>query len=498
MCNSLHSGSPHGGDLLWQRFVLAVVVFFSFMPLLSSQEEDKQDEEDRQQEIDDAIDQLQDSSQVHLLDSKSRLSDVAIPLQISSMPKTNRPIIGLGDPFLGSGAISEGFDIGTGAIWNPSFYVFGTFRSAIQGYDNGQEFITEWANRLDLFGNLQLTQTERILIGFRPIDFRGQQFSGYAIGPDSIDGWEQGFNGRITTLFFEGDFGEIFPNLDSDDSGILDFGFALGRQPLVIQNGILIDDTVDGFGLVRNTLLPAGFANLRLTFFYAWNNIHRANRAADGGAELYALFTEADFGESFIDVDLVYVSAPADSGDAFYFAVSATQRLGHFNSTFRFLGSIPLEGDTPFTQGGFLLLAEISWTPTGTDDLYYINGFLGIDEYSSAARAPDVGGPLARTGILYTAQGLGRFGSALDSEPAESVGLSAGRQFFWDEFRSQIIVEVGGRIDTDGSNRGAAAIGLRYQRALGENLILQTDFHAALQERREPGYGIRMELTIKF
>jgi hypothetical protein len=145
-----------------------------------------------------------------------------------------------------------------------------------------------------------------------------------------------------------------------------------------------------------------------------------------------------------------------------------------------------------------LLFAELSWTPTGTEDLYYVNAFLGIDDFSSAARAPDRSGPLARTGILYAAQGLGRFGSALNAEPADSVGLSVGRQFFWNDFRDQLILEAGGRIRTVDDSPGAVAVGARYQHAMGANFILQVDLHATVRDERKPGYGIRMELLIKF
>ncbi|MEM7515613.1 MAG: hypothetical protein AAF368_01635 [Planctomycetota bacterium] len=87
------------------------------------------------------------------------------------------------DRFLSPGPIDEGIVLPTGATWRPSFLIFGNLRSAVQSYEGvGGERSTEWANRLDIFGNLYLSSTERFLIGFRPLDEEGV-FTGFAGGP---------------------------------------------------------------------------------------------------------------------------------------------------------------------------------------------------------------------------------------------------------------------------------------------------------------------------
>ena len=102
-------------------------------------------------------------------ESSSRLSDVAIGLQLADVPARPQPLLELGTPFLHPGGIGEGFVLPTGAVWQPSFLVFGTLRSSLLKLDRGADPF-EFANRLDLFGNLQLTGTERILVGLRPLD----------------------------------------------------------------------------------------------------------------------------------------------------------------------------------------------------------------------------------------------------------------------------------------------------------------------------------------
>ena len=84
----------------------------------------------------------------------------------------------------------------TGAVWAPALWVFGTLRSSLQTIDTGigdSERVTDWANRFDFFANLQLTATEKIVLGIRPLDKnRGGQFSGYRFEGEA-NGDDEGF-----------------------------------------------------------------------------------------------------------------------------------------------------------------------------------------------------------------------------------------------------------------------------------------------------------------
>jgi len=195
-------------------------------------------------------------------------------MPVEQMPTRPRPPIELGEPFLGTGTLWKGFTLPSGAVWQPQFLAFGEFRSAVQtrripNGAGGTTRFTEWANRLDLFGNLALSGSERLVFGFRNLDRNGA-FSGYIIesqNPVLEEGSVEEFNADIQSLFFEGELGEIFPNLSPNDSRSTDIGFAIGRQPLLFQEGMLINDSIDGIGLIRNTLLPKGTANFRITAF---------------------------------------------------------------------------------------------------------------------------------------------------------------------------------------------------------------------------------------
>ena len=175
----------------------------------------------------------------------SALGSEPIPMKTKEeLPSRTPPIIEIGPDFLGTGNIGPGIELPTGAVWQPALWVFGDLRTATQYFDNGpEEEVQEWVTRLELFFNVQLTATERLLFGVSPLR-RNANFTGYRRKPDGPNGFSE-FNFDTTALFFEGEFGEIFPNLDPDDTGSLDIGFSIGRQALFFQEGMMMDDTID-------------------------------------------------------------------------------------------------------------------------------------------------------------------------------------------------------------------------------------------------------------
>lgn len=427
----------------------------------------------------------------------SQISDESVAvIDPDSIPTRPRPLLELGNPFLGSGRLRPGFRVSGGAVWQPALLTFGTFRSAVQAFNDNDITVSEWANRLDLFTNLQLSGTERILFGLRPLDengvFSGEHFKG------SPTGSQEEFNHEIATLFFEGDLGELFPGTDPDDFGSLDWGFAVGRQPLLFQEGMLINDDLDGIGITRNTLLPRGGTDLQLTFFYAWDDVHRDDNLEDDGAELLAFFLSADYPKSTWNADFTWVFDTETETDGAYWGLSRVRRIGHWNSSVRVLGSHALDFETDAVSDGYLLMGEFSWTPPWTHDLLYMNVFWGIDRFSSAARGPATGGPLGRTGILYAAVGLGRYGAPLGNRADDSSGFSIGYQKFSHSTRRQAIFELGGRQSTEGLQNAALALGARYQQAYGKHIVLQLDGFGAIKESADDGWGSRLEMRVSF
>jgi hypothetical protein len=436
--------------------------------------------------------------------SESRLSDKPQPyLSDEDLPARTAPLLEIGDLFLGRGNLKPGFELPTGAVWQPRFWVYGSGRTSLQTFDQGRGGgqVSEWANRLDLFGNLQLTGTERVLIGVTPLH-RDAGFSGHTFEPDSREGTDNELNFRIRTLFFEGDIAELFPRWDYNDSTTNDIGFSIGRQAVVFQDGVLISDTIDAVGLTRNNVRFTGvpwLVNLRTTVLYAWDEIHRDDNTEDHDAQLFGLFNQIDTPFSTFNFDLVYVDSSSSSGDdVLTGAVDAVQRFGKLSTTFRVAGSYAPDLKTRTSNDGVLLFADVNWTPAYTFNIAYITAFAGFNDFTSAARDPLAGGPLGRTGLLFSGRGIGTYPSPMSNRGNDAYGAAIGYQILMDGLRRQLVLEAGVRKDDTDGGFDAAGIAARLQQAVGQRTVLTLEGFGTAQENNDDGYGLRSEILVKF
>ncbi len=410
-------------------------------------------------------------------ESNSRLSNKYTPLQLDDFPERPAPLLEIGQHFLGTGPIDQGFTIPGGAVWQPYLMVFGNIRTGVQTFESPASRLSEWANRIDLFANLYLTFTERIVAGIRPLD-RGGRFTSYTIDPKPANGKafnDRDINAEITTLFFEGDFGELFPFLDPSDRHGWDYGFSVGRQAISFQDGMLINDNLDAAGITKINWKIFSAINFRWTLLYAWKQVNRnglPGNALDEKGSLVGLFTESDYRHSTIAVDAVFVNANEAVGRGIYAGISTIQRWGGLNTTFRVLGSAPVGKMTETNTRGALAHSDISWTPRGSNNFVYLALFAGIGKFRSAARDPSVGGPLApQAGVLFAGVGLGQYGSALSNSADNMAGATIGYELFFDDTRQQLLFELGGRYSKDNFNQTAGAFGATYQIAVGRRLV---------------------------
>ncbi len=435
-------------------------------------------------------------------ESKSRISDEVVPYQAELAPE--RPLtIEAGPKFLGTGKIGSGFELPGGAVWQPQLLIWGTARTGVQAFDpegDSDTRVSDWSNRLDIFGEVEVSPTERIVVGWSVFRDEGQ-FSGCQFEPNEGDGCDTEFDPEPQAAFMEFNFGEVFPNLDPDETRALDIEFSGGRQPLLFQDGILINDVIDSVAITRNNINFGGTTNTRVTALGGFNDIHRADNRTDGQATLGALLIETDIPLSTINLDLVFVgSGNDDAGNSFHGGLSFIQRLGPFATLFRALVSQRFSGDTRATRNGGLFFTEINWVPTGTHDNLYLNAFVGINEFSSAARDPTTGGPLGRAGVLFAAVGLGGYGAPIGNRVNDSAGAAIGYQLFLNRNRTWLNFEVGGRkgwtsgVDGD----GAVAGGLAFQQALFQNFIFRVDSFIGHREDEDFGWGARCEWLVKF
>ena len=443
--------------------------------------------------------------------SSSRFSDKPAPMMDEKLFGRPRPLLEWGDKFLGTGNLQRGFNLPTGANWTPNLWVYGTYRTAVDTFDAGNDTrITEWANRLDLYANLQLSGTERILFGVRPLDENGLEYSGYRFEPRPGD-WENAMNFKPRTIFFEGEFGQIFPKLTDDGKRNLDYGFSIGRQPLLLQEGMLVnDDSIDLVGVTANALHFPYVPTARVTGLFGFGEIERGHNQEDPHALLAGLDFAADTAWNTLEATALYVSS-RNGGDGFYSGIGSIQRFGRFNTVFRVANSVAMERAGARVSDGTLLFAQLSFDAIGSSDLIYFNVYWGIDRFTAADIAPANGGPINRVGILNASPGLGQYGAPLYNFPERSVGGAVGYQIYFGAVpRTQLVLEIGARGPTGDAltlqEQPAQGLAARFQKAYGKRYVVTADTFSAVRENDNPAfgastqlsYGARLELMIKF
>ncbi len=430
----------------------------------------------------------------------SRFSDEHIQL-LEPSDTGNRPslIYEGGDLFLGTGDLQEGFETPWGAVWQPQLWVFGTLRTALHYFDNGvRPSSAEWATQLSLFANLQLTHTEKLIIGIRPLDRNAfNRFTRVQLN-DDFGSSKFEANADIRTFFFEGDFGSLFPGFDKKGTKAIDYGFSVGRQALTFQNAIMINETVDSVGVVRNNIRFAGISGLRSTALYGWGELNRSNAILNRSSNMFGFFNSIDTPKHTFNVDMIYIDDDQDEGDSFNIGAAAIQRLGHFNTAFRINSSFAEGTDGPKAGTGTMLSAEVSWTPYRSDDIAYVNSFVVDGNYTQAGREPVVGGPLGGLGVLFASPGVGNFLSELNNFTDNVAGLVMGYEAFWENHRRSLTLEVASRKDLDGSGFDDVAFGFEFRQRLAHRVQFQLDASYSVLEKRNDGSTIRTEIRYQF
>lgn len=437
--------------------------------------------------------------------SKAALSDQPKPmLPEAVIGPVNGPLFEWGDPFLNTGRLNAPVVLPTGAVWSPSLWIFGSYRAALQGVDHeNREGHIEAVNRLDITANLQLSGTERVVLGITPLH-DGGDFTRYVFeGESSQEGGHSATGAHVSTFFTEFELAELFPNLDRTDQYPLDIGFAVGRQKIEFQDSFLVNDTIDSIGIVKNNLLFPGISNTRITFLYGWNEIHRGNNVLDDKARLYGLFTSYDLAETTVDLDLIYINsedniAQQHYGDSVHLGVSAAQRIGLWNTELRLLASQGLDTDSAAANDGVIVYLETSTSFPGAPHIFYANGFIGEGEFTSASRAGTAGGPMGRTGLLFSSANLGDYGAPLNNRGQDAVGAALGYQMFFG-LKKRLTLELGGVWDTGDNEYGGIGFASKYSQKLTRHLILNlAGYLAENDDARGTGYGLRSELEVKF
>jgi hypothetical protein len=439
------------------------------------------------------------SADANASESSSRYSDKVPGLkEVKDLPQRPTPLLELWQDYVEQGPYEYEFELPTGMIVSPGLVLFGNANTGLEVTDNGvADTNTEWVTTLNLFLNLTLSGTERILIGVSPLQRESGANTRYKFEPTS--GWENESNVRLSTAFFEGELSEMFPKLDWEGRLPLDYEVAFGRQLLISQGGLLINDTLDSVAVTRSTILLPGTNFARIGGLVAFNNVHRSNNIDDSEGELYGIFSAADVAHSTIELDMAYVDSTDAIGDQFNIGASLIHSfiiLEHaVDTTIRLANSHTPDQETAQATDGTLLYTSFSWAPKRTDDIMYLNAFATRRSYAPAAR--NAAGPLGIVGLLFAGNGLA--GAPINNRANRAYGGTLGYQkFFSPALRRNLIFEIGGKVDnsTGGIDRFGTAV--RYSQAIGRHVLFEVGGFAVMQESIDEAYGVRTKLNIVF
>jgi len=432
-------------------------------------------------------------------ESSSRYSDKVLGLKKQKdLPKRPEPLFELWQDYVNQGPYGYEFELPTGMVVSPGLLLFGNLDTGLEITDNGvDDTAVDWVTTMDLFMNLTLSGTERVLVGMSPLKRKNGTKTRYSFEPDNEFNNET--NARLSVAFFEGELSEMFPKLDMEGRLPLDFEIAVGRQPVVIQGGMLIHDTMDSLAITRSTLPLPGTNFARIGGFVAVDNVHRSNNVDDGEGELYGVFSAVEVAHSTIELDMAYVDSTRAIGDQFNIAASLIRPfiiLEHaVDTTFRVATSNTPNEETMQATDGTLAYGSFSWAPKRTDDIIYLNAFATLDNYAPAARGS--GGPLGIAGLLFAPNGLA--GAAIDNQANEAYGGALGYQmFFSPALRRNLIFEVGGKLDNSPGGVDRVGVAVRYSQAVGKHVFFEVGGFAVEQESMDDAFGLRTKLSLIF
>ncbi len=430
------------------------------------------------------------------------LSDTPLPLvTFEDLPSRAGPFIELGRGINETGPLSPGIELPTGAVWQPALWIYGAQRLAVLATDGDRRTrrggdYSEVMTRMDLFANLQLSGTERVLAHVRPMD-KGGRFAGRRLGPSGTDtGWETDWDADLETAFFEGDLGELFPRLDPDDRRSGDIGFVFGKFPVEFQNGYMVRDEMMAVGLAQANLQMDGSSGIRLAGLWAFDDVDEPDRTPDErDVHLLGLFLEGNFPWGLLELDIAGTAGNRDRGKQVNAGVGWTDHAaGHNYSVYLNLSqhfdqvidaeqglNIRPNGEEKDYDG---LLAVVSYS-TETNlrrDLLYATGYWAEGDFERlASNATPTLGPV---GLSFAGVGLGGYRPALWPRSLNSVGGAVGYQMFFNQETTNWVIEVAHRHDRAKDDpfgdTGGTAVTTRLQQKIFSRMMLQLDAYYAV------------------
>ena len=409
-----------------------------------------------------------------------------------------RPLLELGQPWYQLGQLSPGSSLlGHHNNLNPQFLIFGDYRQAYASNTVNADNVSQVAFQLNTFWSLFLTGTERLVTGVSPLT-QGGDNTRILLDDDVIE----------LETDFDFDFGYLEGDLGGITGGFVnktlpfDLPFSVGLTPIFVQNGIWINDALEGIFLT----LPArnsprfNISNMDITFAFIYDQIDSAAFHGDNSAaKAYAFFFFIEALNGYIEADYAFLE-DRDVLDRSYhnIALAYTRRFGRFIShSTRVIANAGQEvsaGDQ--TADGVLLLSENSLiTRHPYTVIPYFNFFAGFDTPQSFAGDQE----LTNTGILFESDNLTGF-PTLDVRAQDTFGYAVGLNLLAQDFSQQLILETAAVFRGDDSDLAGDqfGVGMRYQLPVSNSWIFRTDGMYGFFRGDDDDFGVRVEMRKKF
>lgn len=416
-----------------------------------------------------------------------------------------RPLVELGRPWYQLGQLSPGFNwLGKHNNVAPQFLIFGDARTAIASNTQQGDNVSQVAFEVNLDFDLKITSTERFHMFMAPVD-NGKENTRWLLD-DGV--FVDKFDANIDFGYFEGDLGAIVGGF-TNKTLPFDLPFTMGIIPMVIQNGVWMEDAFLGLAAT----IPArnsprlDISNMDTTFFAGFDKINSdAFPEDDSAARMYGFATFIDALNGYIELDYAYLEDRTINARSYHnIGMAFTRRYGRLisNSTRVIINAGQATDIVDNSADGVLLISENSLITGAPSTLVpYMNFFAGFDRPQSAARAAQAEGVLRNTGILFESDGMTQY-PTLDPTANDTYGGAIGINLIADDFSQQLVLEMAALgVMGDAAVRNAAGpqygLGFRYQLPLSNALIFRTDGMLGFFENQNDVRGLRFELRKKF
>ena len=417
-----------------------------------------------------------------------------------------RPLLELGRQQYTSGSYDESSTL-LGALnpLLPGLSIYGDWRTAVAYNRNGGKDIAQVATRLNLDVDFKITATERIHAFFTPLQ-RNNTFTRFEFGGGDGNGkFNDEFDAKPQTLFFEGDLGAIYSGFSGTQAGF-DLPFTVGLFPLFLQNGVWANDAILGgaFTLPAKNSAKFGLPNFDITFFAAFDQIDNKFILGDRQrkANLFGATTFIDAFGGYIEAGYGLIEAgegPAEGKTTNFLTASYTRRFANrLSNTTRVFGNF----GNGIEDEGFAIISENSLVTSLPSTLIpYANFFVGFGNPQPLVDGNGAG-LLKNVGINFETDALTGY-PKLNDTGSNAFGGAIGLQYLFN-FDQQLLFEVatvqpfGDPISGIGAVNPQYAFGARYQIALSRAWLFRADATYQIIESGQDNFGIRAEMRRKF